>query len=1640
MKTRYINKNTLLLFVVFIHMHFSTNTASSQSNFIEEEHDPLEYVESWTGLDMSPHATYRIFNLFINIIYDQTPYIDSFNYDNNIWNHASIEGVNNQAIPSYLSGPHPDLYDPDLNPGNIHGNITRKYYESSLGCLILLGDYVVVNILQSHIPHTGATVPYGFSKMQLLGAAVALIKSNGDLTTLFNHNSFSQYDYDGNRVIDFTQFIIRNSHELYGGFEPGQGESSSYSVLNFTQNGITYNIGKGSVQCIGIGDESINYNGIIQHEFSHRLFGGNNFHISGGAMWKYEGGVTFLGIQGGYGLMGGGNSGLIACNGYERWRMHWKSPVFNSTQEYIVANNQTSDITQRDGNKTFLLRDFVTTGDAIRIKLPYKDQNGLNQYIWLENHKVGINDKLDFLIWSDNPCRPQGKPGIYAYYQIGKDILAGERTIVYPSLQADNLKIISAEGNFDYIRQNTFNTTCVGSGQKQSGLISDSNPFLGYNDVMVQGEDLINDSLQKIEFDFIWRKIYTNNTFTDSIPHLMSERNPFRGNGVINLCSNPSSSNTYTYYNSTYPNHLDDYTPTKPDINTRNIYLSGLSISYIWQPNDDYLVNISWNDYNVNMDVRWCGSIINKEELHVINSAEITFDQSRTPNQKYRDPISGQFSTPTVFTCESGSKLNLHNKSQIQLLNKSSIVLKAGSKTVIEDESSITVNSGCSLRVEPCAILTIKEGGRLIVEEGGILCISEGAMVYINGNENIILNQGYSYDNCLPITPSNIEDLLLIQPHTVFPAGQTLWEGKTYGFSEDLIVPAGVELDIRNSKLSFTPDSKIIVQPNGNLILNQTHVTNSNSSCPNSLWYGIEVWGTSNMTQNPPLYQGKIRLLNGTVIENAKIGILVSKRVCGFCDQQVPGFSGGIVWCDSAYFINNKVAVHFAPYSFYNNSYFSRTNFLTNSNMIQGEQPDCFLKLLHVNLITINGCTFKNTCPVSNQAQSYLNRGIGIFSFNSRFLVKEACLSNISPCTSLRQSVFEKLYRGIYAINSGSSHSPFITNTFFFDNLKGLYLSGFNGVSFATVTKSKFRVIRPNYYTIDSTYGMYLDQSSGFHIEQNDFYSGMDLLDCIGLIVNNSYIRGSDNNEPSQIYRNTFSNLKFGSIAQNANKNPKDGSGLCYKCNKFIDNKWDIQVTKDPGAFGLSSFGLATNQISPAEPAGNMFDWTPVSNHYDLYNDNGMMPFTYFFHNGQNNSEFRLNPTGYTFGNIYLTPEFLTFSEEVNCPSTIEGSGNLNMDYSSMASAQSKADSLNSLLTALIDGGSTQNLSDAVESSTPPEALAVRADLLSKSPWVSDSVVGTSITKEDVLDNAMIRDVMVANTHSAKNDSLISMLETRTVPMPDYMMAQILQGGDSISAKEELEAQRAYWKNQHSVYYHSLIQNYRSDSVNIALEDSLVNLLIERSSPESYYDLAAWYCTKSDFSLSRNILNSIPAIFSLNAQQQEAHQNYLTIFEILEQVQTDTSGLMNLDSSQTVSLQNIVLQSTGLPGVFARNLLSATGKITYNEPVFIGEDNLKSTKREKYRGVKPPADIPRLKVYPNPATDYFIVEYHLGSEVGNNILTISDVDGRIISSYLLNNAQDQVVIPALSLLPGVYILSLKDHNLIIETLKMTIIK
>ena len=720
---------------------------------------------SWDGKGINPHSQLHCLNIFINIIYDVHPDTNKFT-NSNFWPMVTdtlMEGVNNTAIPTYLL----EWMDTVYVSGQLHGTCTRLYGESSFDSLQIIGDFIVVNIRESSVLKIGNFNTYTISLV-----ASNLINLAG-YHTLYGHDNFLWYDQNNDGKFDFVNILIRNITRNYGGINQGSGSGSAF--VNILINGSSHGAKAGTTQCVGDGFFYANPTSIVTHEISHSLFGGNQFHTSGGNHRFADGTwMVFLNLQGGHGLMGAAGSSLVGCNGYERWRMHWKHP---QATDYIAARNAyntqsiISDISITDGPQIFLLRDFVTYGDAVRIKLPYKDSStSSNQYIWLENHQVGMNNKQDFLQHSNMyPCRPQGLPGIYAYYQVGRDFLTSDQGNVWDDYHRDNLKMIPAEGYYDYEWvADTNRVDCVAYGEMSYAMLrGEENPFSGGQDQERHFFPNSIDTILNVTHEFpMWNKIVGTDTIKN-LPALGDNLDAFSSLTKINMGTNPSTCNTRTFHS-----HNISYTSSiealNQQLNTRKTYLSGLSIEMIPQ-GTNYLVKIRWDDYDIIDDTRWTGDVVLKDTAILTSGKMVTLAQNRTVAQNTRDSQSGLFDKRTLFTCENGSYFRQESGSQMRLKESSELVLDSGSTYVLQDNAGLLVQEGCSLivrkgsnfqvlggatiTVDSCGIamiadttvfgssarIIVRPGGKLIVDGGTLTSACEGEMwqgIYVEGHRN----------------------------------------------------------------------------------------------------------------------------------------------------------------------------------------------------------------------------------------------------------------------------------------------------------------------------------------------------------------------------------------------------------------------------------------------------------------------------------------------------------------------------------------------------------------------------------------------------------------------------------------------------------------------------------------------------------------------------------------------------------------------------------------------------------------------------------------------------------------------------------------------------------------------------------------
>ncbi|MFO8128685.1 MAG: C1 family peptidase [Bacteroidales bacterium] len=882
---------------------------------------------------------------------------------------------------------------------------------------------------------------------------------------------------------------------------------------------------------------------------------------------------------------------------------------------------------------------------------------------------------------------------------------------------------------------------------------------------------------------------------------------------------------------------------------------------------------------------------------------------------------------------------------------------------------------------------------------------------------------------------------------TIYITSDTSWTGiNTLG--NPLIIKDNGKLTLTGT-LFMPRFSLIYIEPGGQLILDSARIT---KAC-NHFWEGIQVWGDSSLSQQPNSNQGYIEIKNGSSIEYAKVGVLLGRRKS---TSDSLAYSGGIIMSKNSQFLNNIVDIEFLPYSDGNTVNYSRiknSDFITNDVENILFEPDAHIKVDDIYNLYIEGCTFRYTI-ISGLQFAEEKRGTGILSYDGGLLVKAGCQSpqGTQPCQILDSCRFENLRYGIRAFNTGKNRVVQVHESVFKHNLTSCYLSGFSG---AEITSSDFysspAYVRDNNMLKSSNTfygGIYLDGCTGYQIENNSFtgvYMFTMLLDItqIGIYIKDS---GEDDNE---IYDNYFASICAGIVVEGVNKD--ENTGLCLKCNDYYQCMNDMIVV--PNYTESNYIGIREMQGSDdtliTAPAGNTFTLFYV--HYLDSLDNGGAyksfwnylnysdDIIYYHHEGNLNPLTYPYDDNYTHGSILLDEQpLLEYSKEQACPSNLTSSGTKNYinPRMNMSAAQLEIDYYQGQLDLLVDGGNTNQLNADVMFSIPDEALEIRSQLMDESPYLSDTVMKQAIEKENVLPNAMIRDVLVANPQSAKSENILKILDYRSEPMPDYMMSEIMQGKSLIGNLESMESKLGYWKLERKRAMNDLIMSWMTDTIQYFSIDSLINLYQEEEDLLSKYRLTFSHIDNNDFSSANLVLGNIPSNYQLDSYQNEIFEAYDDYLDVLQNMNSQNLGAKMIDSVMILELYRIKNLELPLISAYCRGQLVKGGHLNYTETVNF-PDNTKSNRiyNDEY-GNKKNKDDRLLKLFPNPAGDFVILYYCLSAYNEDGMIYIHDVQGRVLDGIKISNSENQMTINISKLKNGIYYFSLYLDNGLKETLKL----
>lgn len=656
---------------------------------------------SSNGWYLSPHGTIRVLVIFAEVEYDKDPKLDPQPVAKKEWPKGEL--------PAWRD----DLFDP-FPTDEPRAQVTRYYHETSLGQFLVLGDYLdtLVTVRESGqhgLRDWSAMAWEEANKLGTLHTAHGLSMEDFDLWTDCRSPGMPKINRpDKPHSYDHVMVIWRNSHVL----THGQGSTDAGSA------GLLFGFPSDTQSRFGA------MNGlpfaILKHEFNHLLLGGNNFHSGGGNAPIFAG--YFIPVQGGWSMMGAANSSLMTASAWDRDRLGWmpEGSRHRIRAHSLAGEEVNGDLDPLAGDTgIFVLRDFVPTGDALRIRMPFLPEDEYPQWLWLENHqtKARNGSPTDVFHYEELGCVHAAIPGIYAQMQVDKERKEGEGIF---GGHADYLAPVLANGNHDWhLRGDTIRFECLWGGRDVPYELKEAwaNPLTGLYEQEFPLFDRNGDGRLVRKEHIVPRIGFHNGKLVDDGGFLGSARQVFtpQGNRRIAMGTNPSSANRLTLVTGAA---AEVNKGRKPD--NRTVYLNGISIELMEQRGDGGItVRVKAGDTRLTGDVRWCADSIvlpplkgfQGTALTMAAGKTLTIDRSGTPTRLDRqvdDRDRSWFSPPTRFTLAAGASAVFERKSRLRLLNNSVMHIMPGTVLTMDRKAKLDVAAGSRIIVHEGATLRAK--------------------------------------------------------------------------------------------------------------------------------------------------------------------------------------------------------------------------------------------------------------------------------------------------------------------------------------------------------------------------------------------------------------------------------------------------------------------------------------------------------------------------------------------------------------------------------------------------------------------------------------------------------------------------------------------------------------------------------------------------------------------------------------------------------------------------------------------------------------------------------------------------------------------------------------------------------------------
>lgn len=860
-------------------------------------------------------------------------------------------------------------------------------------------------------------------------------------------------------------------------------------------------------------------------------------------------------------------------------------------------------------------------------------------------------------------------------------------------------------------------------------------------------------------------------------------------------------------------------------------------------------------------------------------------------------------------------------------------------------------------------------------------------------------------------------DLPEIEHNTIeIATGSNITWNSRVNLFQDVIIKKGAILNIQTDVHVYGDYSIIVEEGSGTTATDfiPGAVLNINggtviSGC-DKMWNGIIVKGDRTKNQYPQFggnsIQGKLLLTNAT-IEGARDAVRVSDEY---------GKSGGIIQASNSTFKDNRRAIEFISYQNYkiggnpsiaadqrpNLSFFKNCDFKTTKDLYEGYLPYSFVTMWEVSGIKLSGCRFSNTNPLLSNVN---NAGRGIYTEDAHFIVEDYCTSLIFPCPvgNTIHSGFLNLAVGVNATKVSANRPFSVTNSSFDNCVFGVFSTG---VSNMNIKNNNFQIGSfPQDNLAHVGIGL-LYNMTGYNINNNTVEENTSPIENTA-----SYGIWNLNTGPTSkvLKNNTFIDLQVGIQAElrNRSNSPLGPIGLEFQCNINQGGDYDFYVMKGLLANpSNTTYGIKDFQGMTTFSEGNKFSNNGTQ--FDFRNTSGNQIDYYFYNNAGASTE---NPTTISPS---ITKWPILIQNNCNSSNGVETRSISQMTNDYVAVNQQYL-LYKGTLQALIDGGNTPGLKSTVITSNTNQTLDLRLELLGNSPYLSEDVLKDASDKTEVLPEAILFEILMANPNALKKPGLMKHLKDKAVPLPEWMLLLLEANKGQITLRSLLESAISRYNSQRSEIITEIISHYESLE-ELRDESEIRGWYAQYDTYQADFSIVESYISEGNYNAAEDFLATISTARVMDKVETEDLANYELFIMTYLDLKRNGKQINSLDTTDVQMLENIANTSDEYIG-------SIKAKVLLN--FFYGYNYSYQPTPPELEPKEMEISIPinsenNIDVYPIPATDWIAFSYQMMPDLTNGVLEIYNSLGAQLAIVRLGNSSGVFVADVSQYVAGMY--------------------